>query len=619
MRVRPVLAVLTGLACALGAPVMIAAQSGATLLDGRHEQPPDLGLPELPKLMALSPRTTLLYADRDEVRPALGDYPPGTEPGAASAGVLLDGWIPASVTGTGLGEAFQYQVPPDYLPKGPARPMLIAWHGFGTSCKSVALQTTLDEQCASWGWIYLSVTGVDDKLFGPPVAQHNAETAIDWMLDHFNVDRDRIYMVGFSMGAGVVANFAARHRDPDGLMIAGVGLVSASLDWTMTWHGDSAVQVWLNNPWNFGGPPATYPFRYQRSSDLHFDPASYPPAPGVSLDTLAMAQNLHATPAYITWDTGDTLAYLPPQSEQLGAHLADWGAPVTLRPKAGTVNPSTGAPAPHSWAVLDEEELFNVLAPLAVQRVPGSFEALLERDTTVAFASVTQRVPEAFTWISGSTDAAGARVEVHGVVNAREVAVSATQAGLAGVWPLRVQASSADAEGFVLRITGCDTPPGYLLQAQGGALVPGVESDPATDSLLLTVPAGASVDVLAMSVPWTAGLSLLPDPASAGSGVHLQLTSHPGAQLAWVVVAPGVGGTGQQLMTLPGPLTFSVPPFPPALLLAVPLDATGAAGLDAQLPDNPGLAGLSLVLQAVIQDPGPVLADASNAFRFDIQ
>jgi hypothetical protein len=332
-----------------------------------------------------------------------------------------------------------------------------------------------------------------------------------------------------------------------------------------------------------------------------------------------MAGNLHATPAYITWDLGDTLAYLPAQSEELGRLLEEVGGTVTLRPVSGTLNPKTGAPAPHSWAVLDEQELFNVLAPLSAQRVPESFRAQLDGDGAVAFAHVLQRVPGQFTWLAGSVDTDAVLIEVRDVVNAREVAVSPAQTALAGVWPLRVQATSADGEGFVLRISGAggaagaDGPPSYLVRSQGGALVEGVESDPATGSLLLTVPGGGSVDVLAFSVPWHTGLTLLPDPAEPGESVELRISSHPGAQLAWVIV-----GTSQQLMTLPGALEISVAPLPPALLVGIPLGATGQATLSAQLPASPALAGLSLVLQAVILDQSQVLADASNAFRFDI-
>jgi len=591
-----------------------AAQSGVTVLPKGSVPKPVVDLPELPKILALSPRNTMLFADRDEVTPAPGDYPPGTGPAAVIAPKLVDAVVPATLTGTGKPELIQYQLPSDYYNKDGNRPLLVAWHGFGSGAKSVSAQTTLDEQCESWGWIYLAVTGIDDKLFGAPLAQQNAEAAIRWMSDTFSVDADRVYMVGFSMGAGIVANFAARHRDPTDLMIAGVGLVSGSYDWTAAYYADPAVQKWLENTWNFGGPPLSTAFAYQRSSGLHFDPTTYPPSPGVCLELLSMASNLHGTPAYITWDIGDTLAYLPPQSEVLGKLLQNWGDEVALRPVSGTVNPATGASAPHSWAVLDEEELMNTLAPLTAKRVPDSWSARLGEDRAVAFAQVKQRAPGSFTRISGGLDDGEPLLRVQDVANATEVTVDAGIAGVAGRWPLRVQASSADKDGFVLRLRGSDTPPSYFLNTMDGSLVETAESDPESGSLLVTVPGGGSVDLLAFSVPWSARLWITPDPTTPGGPLTLRIASSAGAKLAWVIL-----GTEANLMTLPGPLQVMVPPVPPALLIPIPLDGAGSAEIGATLPDVPGLSGLALMLQAVIQREGPLLGDVSNAFRFDIQ
>ncbi|HTE04813.1 MAG TPA: hypothetical protein VK824_01360, partial [Planctomycetota bacterium] len=158
---RPWLALVVALVCLPGSAAPAPAPDLPALLD----------LPDLPALPAPSPRSSMLFADREEVTPAVGDYPPGTHPSAASAPALKDGWIPAADTGTGMPESFQYQLPSDYETGGRARPMLVAWHGFGSSARSVAEQTTLDEQCESWGWIYASVTGIDDALFGTPACQ----------------------------------------------------------------------------------------------------------------------------------------------------------------------------------------------------------------------------------------------------------------------------------------------------------------------------------------------------------------------------------------------------------------------------------------------------------------
>lgn len=560
--------------------------------------------PKLPALHAKSPPDTLLYADRVEVEPP--EPPPGALPLAGgSVEVTLDG----QATGTGKAEVFRFAVPPLYDPAGPARPLLVAYHGFGQSALSVETQTTLDEECAVRGWLYMAPTGIDDKLFGSPVSQANVEAAMLWMVDNHAVDLDRIYMVGFSMGAGIVGNFAARRRDPAGLMIAGLGFVCGSYDWTQTYALDPAIRPWLENPFNFGSSPALAPFAYQRASALHLAAGSYPPTPGTLVPARTMASNLEHVPVYVTWDVGDPIVALPAQNAVLAQYLGSRGTVASL-PVAGTVDPASGAPATHSWAVLDETALCDFLAPLSVVRVPTAFDALLDDDGAVAFARVVQAAGGAFSAASGTRAAPAGPISLVAGENVAEIAVDGTQAGV-GVWPVPIVAAPSGGELPVLRLTNFATPPGYLTAADSGLLVPGLESDPATDSLLVALPSPAGLSVLAHSVPWLARVSLLPDPALPADALTLAIDARPGSTLAWLVL-----GMTEAIYGIKGGLLLGVPPL---IVVPVPLDAAGDATLGATLSGDPALSGARLLLQAAVLGAGGVLEDASNVFAFDVQ
>jgi pimeloyl-ACP methyl ester carboxylesterase len=570
--------------------------------------------PALPKLRPDSPRDTLLFSDRVTVVPAPTDFPPGFDPADVAGPTLVQKWVPATLTGTGIAELVEYQLPAAYDPSSGPIPLLVAWHGFGASAASVSAQTTLDEWCDNYGWAYLSVTGLDDALFGTTLSQQNAAAAIDWMLDTYSIDPDRVYMVGFSLGAGIVGNFAARHRDPDGIMIAGLGLVSGSFDWVSTWNNNPGVRAWLENDWNFGSPPNQNLYAYQRAGDLAFDASITQPSLATHQPVWAMATNLHDIPTYLTWDENDTLTHLPPQSETFEALLRSMGTLVLPRRVTGTVNPGTGQAAPHSWAVLDEAELFEFLAPRSVLRMPPTVDAQLDQFGEVSWLQLSQRTPGAFSWYEATVDVGARQIMLDGVINAAMLTLDLEATGLTGDQPIRVIATSGDSEGFTLRLAGGSSPPSYLVHSLDGQIVQAVESDPTVGALLTTVSAGSTLDISTVQLGWQSLLWLTPDPATTGSSVNFDVDAPTGSQTAWTLIG------FQQLPTpIAGGVVLLVTPTPPALLFPLPLDGEGNVQIAASVPNNPALHGASLLLQAVIQGPTGLPSDVTNVFRFDIE
>ncbi|MCB9899011.1 MAG: alpha/beta hydrolase fold domain-containing protein [Planctomycetes bacterium] len=562
----------------------------------------DLGLPPLPPVTADSPRDDFTFEDRRPVGQ-------GASPAGLAPGVLVDHVIPAGPGGTGTDkpEKIQYQLGALYDESGPPRPLLVAYHGFGGSAASVAAQSTLDEECNARGWVYLSVTGLDDQLFGSPICQQHVEAAIQYMLDSFHVDAERVCMVGFSMGAGVAASFAARHRDPEGVMIAALGMVSGVSDWTATHKtGSAATKAILEGEFNFGGTPAQQPFRYRQASGMHFGEGSYPPLPGELDRTLSMSTNLEHVPVFLTWDTLDTVPLSKAQNPVRARFLADTCPALVVQKKSGTLDPETGAFAPHSWAVLDEAALLDFFADQRVARRPREVHAQLDRDTGVGLLRVTQAQSGAFTWLDAELSSDGALLALDGVVNADAVRLDAQAAGL-GAAP-RLDARSSDALGHRAGVFGLDALPSYAVSPVTLALVPDCESDPGTSGATLPVPPhGRLFADLVVDAAWRAELDTQPEPAGVGAAATLTLDGPPGASLALLVVS-----LVEAPFALPGGSFLLASPVPPAKLVVLPLDSEGDLLLPLVLADEPGLPGTTLRLQALVLDARAQLVALSN-------
>jgi len=570
---------------------------------------PDLGLPPLPLIGSGSRRDSLRDADRFLVAPTSAD-----SAAFSHTATLVDAVLGADVTGTGFDEYFQYQVPPGYAPTDAAVPLLIAYHGFGGSAGSVSLQSLLDEHCALRGWFYVAPTGLDDQLFGTAAADRHVDAVVQWMLDEFRIDPDRLYMVGFSMGAGVVSNYAARHRDPEGVMIAGLGLVSGAYDWAMSYKLDPAVQPWMVNPYNFGGSPLAVPFAYQSEAVLFFDPASYPPTPGTLLTDLCLVNNLGGTPTYVTWDVGDSVTYLPAQSSRLVDRLKLLGTRLKVRPVSGTVNPVNGTPATHSWAVLDEIELFHFLDGQRVTRRPASFELMFAEDGRGAFAEVQQLAAGSFTRLAARAHRDTKTLVLDWSENAAVVNLDLVQAELGGVCPVHIQAHHAGPQELVLGLRDDEALPGFLTNAATGELVTGAEWDAEERIISVVVAPGTTLGLRAECPPWGTTLTMSPDPVALGGALEVRI----GAPAASGAIFWAVLSSTEMLFPIPGGKLLAISPLPPATILPLALELDGTLELHVTIPSDPLLSGARLSFQGAVYAPGIGFLDTSNPVALDI-
>ncbi|MFT7461791.1 MAG: poly(3-hydroxybutyrate) depolymerase [Pseudohongiellaceae bacterium] len=571
----------------------------------------DLGMAPLPPLTADSPLDSIIFADRVPVGDGVDTPTEGTAP------IMMDGFIPSGPGGTGtpLPEIFKYQLPLSYTPGGPGLPLLVAYHGFGSSANSVGPATTLDEEANTRDMLYLSPTGIDDKLFGSPICQQHIEVAIQWMIDNFDVDEDRIYMVGFSMGGCVVANFASRHRDPEDIMIAAVGVISGTLDITQSWIlGDAALKGWLENSYNFKGSPAQNAFNYLQASSVYFDPFSYLPLPGTLTPSQSMGSNLEYPPTYLTYDVDDTLVEVRGSIDQFDALLQTQGATIMKAVKSGTVDPDTGLPAPHSWAVLDEVEMLDFFGAVTVDRYPETFDAMLDLGGNIAWASTSQEFIDTFTYIDGVANPGAGSMVITNVTNASDVFLDASLAGISGVWSVHVTATSADVRGFTLHLTGFDQTPSYLLDATTGNLITLVDSDPASGSLIVEVPGNTTLDVNVISnSAWTGVITSSPNPTGLNQVTTIDVDLPATSASGWLIVA-----AVEQLYGAKG-LTVTALAAPPAFIVPLFLDANGDTSFNTTIPNTPSLVGVRLPLQVIGLDEVGIGVSVTNLWGFSVQ
>ncbi len=538
-------------------------------------------------------------------------------PGDGSAVLVSETLIaqrpPPIGTGTLFPEPFHYQLPSGYDAGDPGgHPLVIAYHGFSGSSASVHIQSTIDEQCDARNWIYVAPTGLDSEIFGTPMSQQHTEAVALWMIDRFNVDVDRIYMVGFSMGARVTANFAARHRAPEGLMIAAIGLVAASYDNTQAYMtGSTGLKQVMEHPLNFGTSPDVLPFAYRSSSALHFAAGSYPPLPGTVVPGQSMAANLHDTPVYTVWEVFDASTNVVPQAGAFKSFLLSIGGTIDDN---STLSPNG---AGHSWAILNEVDLFNFLSTKSVQRFPSQFNALLDESGDVSFADVVQRTAGAFTALEAEADPAQSALTLRGVINAERVSLHAAEAQMGAGNPLRITAISADEHGFTLRLTGFDQTPSYLLDAITGELITGVASDPVSGALIVDLAGHETLQAFAVSEPWTTALVTTPNPVRFNQPlrIHIDAAADEGTTHGLLVIAGGelISSLANGAFTLTAALT------PDPILIDVVLDAEGHATLENSGARDPALSGLRIPMQFVGFDPGGAITTVSNLWQLDVQ
>ena len=206
------------------------------------------------------------------------------------------------------------------------RPAVVVVHGGGWGAGLRSTTPQWDIWLAETGY---GVVDIDDRRAPPPRWQDapgDVKCAVGWVkknADRYDVDPDRVALVGFSAG-GHLALLSAYNKD-NGLLPpscdvkdTGVSAVAAFYPptdlkrlYSMEWPWSSPNVVGLSSTRRFlGGTPTTHPERYRVSSPInHVDPDD--------------------PPTFLVHGGADRLVPLE-QSELLAKRLQETGAPYRL-------------------------------------------------------------------------------------------------------------------------------------------------------------------------------------------------------------------------------------------------------------------------------------------------
>jgi pimeloyl-ACP methyl ester carboxylesterase len=244
---------------------------------------------------------------------------------------------------------FVYQIPENI--NNDLAPLLVVFHQWSGSAMSTT-NTQFDEEAYSRGWYFLSPWGGSGNNYNHQQAQFLWEQEILWLIDRFNIDQQRIYMVGGSMGGASGAIYANNHLDPNRPMISATASASGILDCERRYYemdGNNSMMEW------FGGTPEESPFEYHRNSAVYFDDLFY-----------SMHFNLQHTPLYL--DFGATEAHRG-HGEDLYELLYGYNQNMWI-----DSDPGNG----HGFSVIDELHTCNWLSQFELVDNPDNINVKLD-------------------------------------------------------------------------------------------------------------------------------------------------------------------------------------------------------------------------------------------------
>jgi pimeloyl-ACP methyl ester carboxylesterase len=378
-------------------------------------------------------------------------------------------------TGTGYAEDFMVYAP---ITSTKPRPMLVIFHKYGVGYLDGWVNTTFFQECLKRGWYGVCPTEASGVHFSSIEGQKNVEKVLGWMVDNFDVDPDRIYGVGFSMGGGAATNYAARHLDPGDSMFAALVDHTGGVALKDTYLNESGPPGWpypqfvLDYWFGNGTQGSAEPWKLARSSVINFDPQT------LEVETAEdLAGNLAHVPIKVTRASNEppATAYLTTQCDVFVDHFQN-----TV---GGTVLEEIVSYSGHSWAMLDEKQTLNWLSQFDL-RLPTNGDVLADEDGQVFFHfRVFQDAAGAFTSFHWSVNEAQNKVLLSNTKNLLRTEVDLARAGLDTGIPLLVVLEGMDGPDDAL-LEGYPATPSQVLR-DGVPITTNWTYDPQEQELLI--------------------------------------------------------------------------------------------------------------------------------------
>ncbi len=257
-------------------------------------------------------------------------------------------------------DVFSYQIPENYSPNN-QHPLLVTFHQWGGNENS-NYYTEFDEEANNRNWIMLSPYGGSSNNYNHQGAQNLVQGEIEWMMEHFNINPNRIYMVGGSMGGAAGAIYSNNHLDPTKPMIAATASASGILDCerrAIEMDGNNSMIEWFGGNWD------EVPFEYHRNSAVYFADT-----------TQSMHYNLKYLPLYL--DFGITEPHRT-HAEDLFDLLVGYNNNIWI---------DTDPSGSHGYSVFDENHVCNWLEQFELENNPDTIIVNLDEPSRAYWLEV---------------------------------------------------------------------------------------------------------------------------------------------------------------------------------------------------------------------------------------
>ena len=247
-------------------------------------------------------------------------------------------------------DIFSYQIPENYNSDN-EHPLLVAFHQWGGN-ESSNYYTNFDEEANNRNWIMLSPYGGSSNNYNHQGSQNMVQGAIEWIIDHFNIDSNRIYMIGGSMGGASGAIYHNNHLNPLNPMVAATASASGILDCerrAIEMDGNNSMIEWFGGNWD------EVPFQYHRNSAVYFADS-----------TQSMHYNLKHLPLYLDFGINETHRI---HAEDLYNLIRNYNDNMWI---------DTEPTGTHGYTVFDENHVCNWLSQFTLNDNPNEVNVNLD-------------------------------------------------------------------------------------------------------------------------------------------------------------------------------------------------------------------------------------------------
>ncbi len=361
------------------------------------------------------------------------------------------------------------------------RALVIGFHSFNVSENQIfgPQAQGLWELCQANGWMLLAPRGLNQVHFGNEPSQRALEQVLALVYWIFEINPDRIYTFGFSMGGLSAMSFAFRHQDPYALRIAGVVHHTGTVDVVRDYEtANVATQQIFETSEVFGGSPAAAPFNYDRVNPTRFNAAG-----DDFLEDFFQLDGVFHTPFYLHRNSNDPQKILP-WNVVLDDELLAKGFTCT----SDVVTTKTPE---HNLATIDFADAFNYVGQFSLGPLPTASEIFADRPGNYLYTEMIAGRTDKVARYNVSVDAPSNTFTVNQSVDVTDIGFDLGLMGIDPAFLVSFFCEADDGAQMTYVLKGYPAAPSSIA-VNGGAPVAS-SYDPATGNLSITPTADGSL------------------------------------------------------------------------------------------------------------------------------